>query len=514
MNNNCNNNNASPTGIAPPRPPDPPGLSATPTKSYSAAVGVRSPAKPSNATVTTSAAVTSHPLMHDIANCVIVKFPPSTSVEQVLLALDKHYPSLAGAMPCVIKGQRALRFPKDANLDTLAANGLTAGKTLCQVEKLFAPSKNGVIQCTLTGFFSDAEGVRLFDEEIAAFGKVLARRTQYIGKTKHISGVCDFVLALKDADNLPPASLSIERDEVTERIPLRITCGMRHCVFCRSTSHVRKDCTVAPACKTCTKTTHATQRCPDRHVSSPQAPSGSRAPTAPAAAAAAAGPKPASATSASDRTTKKRRMEHTPAAQPEPSSHEPFTLSFNFTPQVAPQLAPNQGTASSLVEKSSESPSSETTSPSPSVPPPTPNTIMTRSKSIVAPAAADETPLAALQATEPTSKPSSPKPMPSAAPNARPDDADADDDAEEEAEDQGAPLKDTDSINEDRKRASLFSNLRSHNADWTQECRDLKLSALFTPFNNTAILWKSDSLVVTIDPESLEAPRAAVLQNR
>ncbi|SDA02495.1 BZ3501_MvSof-1269-A2-R1_Chr12-3g03639 [Microbotryum saponariae] len=37
---------------------------------------------------------------------------------------------------------------------------------------------------------------------------------------------------------------------------------------------------------------------------------------------------------------------------------------------------------------------------------------------------------------------------------------------------------------------------------WTQECRDLKLSALFTPFNNTAILWKSDSPVITIDPES------------
>ncbi|SGZ35287.1 BQ5605_C066g12824 [Microbotryum silenes-dioicae] len=75
------------------------------------------------------------------------------------------------------------------------------------------------------------------------------------------------------------------------------------------------------------------------------------------------------------------------------------------------------------------------------------------------------------------------------------------------------------SINEDRKRASLFSNLCSHNADvfllsetgqpspervaqWTQECQDLKLSALFTPLNNTAILWKSDSVVITIDPES------------
>ncbi|SCV70671.1 BQ2448_3433 [Microbotryum intermedium] len=75
------------------------------------------------------------------------------------------------------------------------------------------------------------------------------------------------------------------------------------------------------------------------------------------------------------------------------------------------------------------------------------------------------------------------------------------------------------SINEDRRRASLFSNLRAHNADifllsetgrpppervaqWTQKCQDSKLSALFTPFNNTAILWKSDSPVVTIDPES------------
>ncbi|SGY39631.1 BQ5605_C003g02249 [Microbotryum silenes-dioicae] len=33
-------------------------------------------------------------------------------------------------------------------------------------------------------------------------------------------------------------------------------------------------------------------------------------------------------------------------------------------------------------------------------------------------------------------------------------------------------------------------------------CRHLKLSALFTPFNNTAILWKSDSVVITFDPES------------
>ncbi|SCV70771.1 BQ2448_3533 [Microbotryum intermedium] len=39
-------------------------------------------------------------------------------------------------------------------------------------------------------------------------------------------------------------------------------------------------------------------------------------------------------------------------------------------------------------------------------------------------------------------------------------------------------------------------------AQWTQECQDSKLSALFTPFNNTAILWKNDSPVVTIDPES------------
>ncbi|SGZ26925.1 BQ5605_C025g09998 [Microbotryum silenes-dioicae] len=68
--------------------------------------------------------------MHNIENCVIINTPPSTSVEQVLLALDKHYPALTGAMSCVIKGQRGLRFPKAADLDTLVANGLTIGKTL------------------------------------------------------------------------------------------------------------------------------------------------------------------------------------------------------------------------------------------------------------------------------------------------------------------------------------------------------------------------------------------------
>ncbi|SGY32001.1 BQ5605_C002g01301 [Microbotryum silenes-dioicae] len=523
-NNNNNTNNASHAAIPPlrPDPPDPPGQApATTTKSYSAAVGARSAAKHGNATANASTAVAAHPLMHNIENCVIINTPPSTSVEQVLLALDKYYPGLTGAMPCVIKGQRGLRFPKAADLDTLVANGLTVGKTLCKVEKLYSSTKGGVVQCTLTGFFSDPEGLCLFDEQIAAYGTVLRRRIQYIGKTKHISGVYDFILALKDVDVLPPASLSIARDGVTERIPLRITGGMRHCVFCRSAAHVRKDCPVAPACKSCASTSHATQHCP--------------APSTVTTAAPAAVSKSISPASAHDRTTKKRRVEQDLAAQTEDLSNraQPDSLSKNARPEFsfnfpcktatppAPQPASNQGIAYSLVKKSSESPSSETTSPSPSPPPATPKSIITRSKSIAAlskPATREAPPTApALEASEPSPEPSSPTPLPSAAPKARPDDADTDDEADEEAEDQEAPPKD--SISEDRKRASLFSNLRSHNADvfllsetgrpspervaqWTQECQDLKLSALFTPFNNTAILWKSDSVVITFDPES------------
>ncbi|SCV68208.1 BQ2448_329 [Microbotryum intermedium] len=181
----------------------------------------------------------------------MVKTSPGVTSEQVLVALDKHYPSLAGAVPCSTKGQRALRFPKTANLNDLTINGFTVGKTLCKIEKLLGPSKGGVIQSTLTGFFSDPDGVRLFNEKIAAFGTVLMRRVQHIGKTKHISGVYDFVLALKDPSNLPPSSIILERDGVSERIPLRITGGLRHCVFCRSATHVRKDCTDAPLCKIC-----------------------------------------------------------------------------------------------------------------------------------------------------------------------------------------------------------------------------------------------------------------------
>ncbi|SGY12609.1 BQ5605_C011g06555 [Microbotryum silenes-dioicae] len=231
----------------------------------------------------------------------------------------------------------------------------------------------------------------------------------------------------------------------------------------------------------------------------------------------------------------RNRMEQDLAAQTEDLSNraQPDSLSKNARPEFsfnfpcktatppAPHPASNQGIAYSLVEKSSESPSSETTSPSPSPPPATPKSIITRSKLIAAlskPATREAPPTApALEASEPSPEPSSPTPLPSAAPKARPDDADTDDEADEEAEDQEAPPKD--SINEDRKRASLFSNLRSHNAEvfllsetgrpspervaqWTQECQDLKLSALFTPFNNTAILWKSDSVVITFDPES------------
>ncbi|SCV69232.1 BQ2448_2252 [Microbotryum intermedium] len=286
MSNNSNNNNASPTGPPPIRPPDPFGLSATSIKSYSAAVGVKSPAKATNATATGGAPVTSHPLMHDIANCVIVKTPPGMPLDQVLLALDKQFPSLAGAMPCIIKGQRALRFPKSANLDTPAADGLTVGRTLCQVEKLLTPSKGGVIQCTLMGFFSDPEGVRLFDEEIAALGTVLVRRNQYIGKTNTSLVSTTFSLHSKTF-KLPPPFITLKRDGVSERIPLRVTGGMRHCVFCRSASPVRKDCTVAPLCKICGQQSHATQRFPVRHAAVSPGLQPSRVAPADAAAAAA-----------------------------------------------------------------------------------------------------------------------------------------------------------------------------------------------------------------------------------
>ncbi|KDE03623.1 hypothetical protein MVLG_05918 [Microbotryum lychnidis-dioicae p1A1 Lamole] len=421
MDNNNNTNNASHAAIPPlrPDPPDPPGQArATTTKLYSAAVGARSAAKHGNATANALTAVAAHPLMHNIENCVIINTPPSTSVEQVLLALDKYYPGLTGAMPCVIKGQRGLRFPKAANLDALVANGLTVGKTLCKVEKLYSSTRGGVVQCTLTGFFSDPEGLCLFDEQIAAYGTVLRRRIQYIGKTKHISGVYDFILALKDVDVLPPASLSIACDGVTEQIPLRITGGMRHCVFCRSAAHVRKDCPVAPACKSCASTSHATQHCPARHASSPQGPPTSRAPQASTVttAAPAAVSKSISPASAHNRTTKKRRP------------------------------ASNQGIAYSLIEKSSESPSSETTSPSPSPPPAMPKSIITQSQSIAAlskPATREAPPTApALEASEPSPEPSLPTPLPSAAPKARPDDADTNNEADEEAEDQEAPPKD------------------------------------------------------------------------
>ncbi|SGZ32078.1 BQ5605_C043g12066 [Microbotryum silenes-dioicae] len=346
---------------------------------------------------------------------------------------------------------------------------------------------------------------------------------------------------------------------------------MRHCVFCRSVAHVSKDCPVAPACKSCASTSHASQHCPGRRlVSSPQGTPESRPAQASERHEIALEPHwfrvqterikrsstvtkapPASksipAPPAPDRASKTKKRQVDPdqdlaaqpqdpsnRAQPEPLSETPRPeFSFNFPPNSAPLPASNQGTAPPLVEKSSESPSSEKTPPPPSPPPatPTPKTIVTRSQSIavLSTPATREDPLTtpASEASEPTPRPSSP--LPSAAPKARPDATDADEDADEEAKDQEAPPEDipnvsfvaanVQSINEDRKRASLFSNLRSHNDDvfllsetgrpspervaqWTQECQDLKLSALFTPLNNTAILWKSDSVVITFDPES------------
>ncbi|SCV73864.1 BQ2448_6294 [Microbotryum intermedium] len=418
----------------------------------------------------------------------------------VLVALDEHYPSLAGAMLCTIK-----------------ASGLTVGKTLCKIEKLLTPSKGGVIQCTLTGFFSDPEGVRLVNEKMAAFGMVLIRRVQHIGKTKHISGVYDFVLALKDPSNLPLSSIILERDGVSERIPLRITGGLRHCVFRRSATHVRKDCTVAPLCKICSQQTHATQHCPRRHAAGSQGSQPLRAsPAAPGVAAVPAAASATPATPASDR--KRRRTDNAPLPPPEVQTdngrRKPTSFNFTFTSLPGPRQ-PSRKTPSLL----NSPPSVAQLGWRLSLPKPRPGHPHDHQNpscsSYFARADAPGHACLAPDPTMPTEKPETTNHPPRTAnrkrwikmmtstkiPNV------------------SFVAANVQSINEVRKRACLFSNFRSHNADvfllsetgrptpervaqWTQECRDLKLSALFTPLDNTAILWKSDSPVVTIDPES------------
>ncbi|SCV71283.1 BQ2448_2871 [Microbotryum intermedium] len=72
---------------------------------------------------------TSPPLVHDIENCVTVKNPPGVTSEQVLVALDKHYPSLAGAScPApsrVNNNQNGTNYGGQEMRDLVTANNLS-----------------------------------------------------------------------------------------------------------------------------------------------------------------------------------------------------------------------------------------------------------------------------------------------------------------------------------------------------------------------------------------------------
>lgn len=220
------------------------------------------------------------------SNCVSITIPGNVQREQVIVALMDQYPALLGSMLLQQDRARIIQLPQNADASELIAKGLKINNVECKVRALHNSSKGNIIQCRVTPYFSTDGGVELLQSALTDIGTILEHKVEEVGNTGCPTGNFDFVIALKDADYLPPSRIRIDRPDWTEHLRLTVLHHTRFCHYCRSASHTRAHCKEAPICVTCKKTnSHQAKYCPERTkpVASPEL-----AATAAAAAAAAA----------------------------------------------------------------------------------------------------------------------------------------------------------------------------------------------------------------------------------
>jgi hypothetical protein len=217
---------------------------------------------PMTKTGSASTTVTPMPLMTARENSVVLKTNAPTSVGAIATALSKQYPEYSSkCMPLVENGHVLLQFSADADATRLLAEGLVLGNSTVQAFKLLNTCTNSsTLHCQVSGFLPDEKGTEALKEALAKY-KIVHFVPEYFEGTKIFNGVVNIILDLEEETSVPPAKIQLDRGDWMESIKFRILGKHTYCYFCRSTSHSRLQCTVAPNCRKCNSRKHPTQKC-------------------------------------------------------------------------------------------------------------------------------------------------------------------------------------------------------------------------------------------------------------
>ena len=204
-------------------------------------------------------------------NTYRVDCPGSTPLGTLVKAFQKDNASMKGYF--FVQNQLTLlQLPQGADPTKLLNDGFTVGNATAKLFKLHNSSNGSFVECLVKNLFHGDGGIDLLKEELKNYGDILHSHSPCWPDTTMPTGEVHVLLKINNRNTLPPSRIKLDRATWTEELPVVILGKHSFCHYCRSTEHQRAECTKAPACKHCHKTSHPSYRCPLPGVPAPTQP--------------------------------------------------------------------------------------------------------------------------------------------------------------------------------------------------------------------------------------------------
>jgi len=207
------------------------------------------------------------------ANCLSFTIPKGTkvSIPDVAQALEKLGDGVECFVPLIEDATIILQVVEvSENSKKLVQKMIEDGLPLKGITAVIAKLPQAVaggdrVAGRVQNFTPTIMGIAALKAGLEKFGDLINLRLNHYAGTRIYDRTVDFLINISQSHKLPPSVFRIDNETWAEDVKIIIVTRTMFCYFCRSTEHVRKACTEAPACYHCGDCDHAPSRCRNRN---------------------------------------------------------------------------------------------------------------------------------------------------------------------------------------------------------------------------------------------------------
>lgn len=186
---------------------------------------------------------------------------------EVAQALEKVGEAPEDFVPLIDDGTIILQVVQDSEnsnkmVQKMIEDGLPLKGITAVISKLPQVAAGGDrVAGRVQNFTPTPVGIEALKTHLEKYGDLINFRLNRYPGTRVYDRTAEFVLNISASHKLPPALCRIDNVTWAEDARITIITRKKFCYFCRSTEHIRRECTEAPACYHCGNCDHAPSRC-------------------------------------------------------------------------------------------------------------------------------------------------------------------------------------------------------------------------------------------------------------